>query len=76
MAVGSRSVASGVINLSYRTSKVISRPYQPRDLLPGIELYGQNEIYEMTRDPLSRNRLIERFWMANMNNTMPPFPRR
>ncbi|MFQ2824175.1 TrlF family AAA-like ATPase [Aeromonas allosaccharophila] len=36
-------------------------PYQPRDLLPGIELYGQNEIYEMTRDPLCRNRLIERF---------------
>ena len=36
-------------------------PYQPHDLLPGIELYGQNEIYEMTRDPLCRNRLIERF---------------
>lgn len=36
-------------------------PYQPLDLLPGIELYGQNEIYEMTRDPLCRNRLIERF---------------
>lgn len=36
-------------------------PYNPRDLLPGIELYGQNEIYEMTRDPLCRNRLIERF---------------
>lgn len=36
-------------------------PYQPRDLLPGIELYGQNEIYEMTRDEQSRNQLIERF---------------
>ncbi|WP_429072843.1 TrlF family AAA-like ATPase [Aeromonas hydrophila] len=36
-------------------------PYHPCDLLPGIELYGQNEIYEMTRDPLCRNRLIERF---------------
>jgi ABC-type lipoprotein export system ATPase subunit len=36
-------------------------PYKPIDLLPGIELYGQNEIYEMTRDPLSRNQLIERF---------------
>lgn len=36
-------------------------PYHPTDLLPGIELYGQNEIYEMTRDELSRNQLIERF---------------
>lgn len=36
-------------------------PYHPTDLLPGIELYGQNEIYEMTRDERSRNLLIERF---------------
>jgi energy-coupling factor transporter ATP-binding protein EcfA2 len=35
--------------------------YQPKDLLPGIELYGQNEIYEMTRDEQSRNQLIKRF---------------
>lgn len=36
-------------------------PYQPKDLLPGIELYGQNEIYEMTRDKQSRDQLIKRF---------------
>ncbi|MGG7054343.1 TrlF family AAA-like ATPase [Nitrosomonas sp. ANs5] len=36
-------------------------PYQPKDLLPGIALYGQNEIYEMTRNDQSRNQLIERF---------------
>ena len=36
-------------------------PYSPDDLLPGLELYGQNEIYEMTRDAQSRNRLVERF---------------
>lgn len=36
-------------------------PYHPADLLPGIELYGQNEIYELTRDEHSRNLLIERF---------------
>lgn len=36
-------------------------PYQPKDLLPSIELYGQNEIYEMTRDDQSRNQLIGRF---------------
>lgn len=41
-------------------SGVVS-PYHPKDLLPGIELYGQNEIYEMTRDEQSRNQLIERF---------------
>lgn len=36
-------------------------PYHPSELMPGIELYGQNEIYEMTRDEHSRNQLIERF---------------
>lgn len=35
--------------------------YHPTDLLPDLELYGQNEIYEMTRDEASRNKLIERF---------------
>ena len=43
-------------------------PYQPRDLLPGIELYGQNEIYEMTRDEQSRNQLIERFLEGDHEN--------
>jgi ABC-type lipoprotein export system ATPase subunit len=36
-------------------------PYHPQDLLPNLELFGQNEIYEMTRDQASRNRLVERF---------------
>jgi len=36
-------------------------PHLPTELLPGLEIYGQNEIYEMTKDPLSRNKLIERF---------------
>lgn len=35
--------------------------YLPKDLLPGIALYGQNEIYEMTRNDQSRNQLFERF---------------
>lgn len=43
-------------------------PYQPKDLLPGIELYGQNEIYEMTRDEQSRNQLIERFLDGDHEN--------
>lgn len=36
-------------------------PYLPSDLLPRMELYGQNEIYEMTRDVQDRNKLVERF---------------
>lgn len=36
-------------------------PFHPIELLPNIELYGQNEIYEMTRHGQSRNKLIERF---------------
>lgn len=41
--------------------------FTPNDLLPGLELYGQNEIYEMTRDPQSRNRLVERFLEGDHN---------
>ncbi|AHE98082.1 TrlF family AAA-like ATPase [Thioalkalivibrio paradoxus] len=36
-------------------------PHQPHDLLPGLDLFGQNEIHEMTRDRSSRNKLMERF---------------
>lgn len=33
----------------------------PRDLLPGIDIYGQNEIYELAQDETSRVRLLDRF---------------
>lgn len=33
----------------------------PRDLLPNIEIYGQNEIYELAKDPVSQRRVIDRF---------------
>ena len=33
----------------------------PRDLLPSIEFYGQNEIYELAQDRDSRLKLLERF---------------
>lgn len=33
----------------------------PRDLLPGMEIYGQNEIFELARDPAAQIRIIERF---------------
>lgn len=34
---------------------------QPRDLLPGIDIYGQNEIYELAQDEQSRVQLLNRF---------------
>lgn len=33
----------------------------PRDLLPQIDIYGQNEIHELAKDEGSRLRLLERF---------------
>lgn len=33
----------------------------PRDLLPELDIYGQNEIYELAQDESSRLRLLERF---------------
>lgn len=33
----------------------------PRDLLPDLDIYGQNEIYELAQDEASRLRLLERF---------------
>lgn len=33
----------------------------PRDLLPEIDIYGQNEIYELAQDESRRLRLLERF---------------
>lgn len=33
----------------------------PRDLLPGLDIYGQNEIYELARDEGSGVRLLQRF---------------
>lgn len=34
---------------------------EPRDLLPNIEFYGQNEIFELAQDSQSRVQLLERF---------------
>lgn len=35
--------------------------FMPKDLLPRIEIYGQNEIYEIARDPLGQIKLLHRF---------------
>ena len=34
---------------------------QPRDLLPRVEIYGQNEILELARDPVSQAAILNRF---------------
>ncbi|ANB71304.1 ATPase [Paraburkholderia phytofirmans OLGA172] len=34
---------------------------QPRDLLPRIEIYGQNEIFELARDPVRQTDILNRF---------------
>lgn len=33
----------------------------PRDLLPRIEIYGQNEIFELAREPASQTAILNRF---------------
>jgi len=38
---------------------------QPIDLLPGIDIYGQNEIYELAQDETSRIQLLDRFLPAD-----------
>ncbi|SEC83845.1 AAA domain-containing protein [Pseudomonas anguilliseptica] len=35
--------------------------FLPRDLLPDIDIYGQNEIYELAQDESSRVQLLDRF---------------
>jgi DNA repair ATPase RecN len=34
----------------------------PSDLLPGIEIYGQGEVFEITSDPDALRELLRRFW--------------
>lgn len=40
---------------------------QPRDLLPRIEIYGQNEILELARDPASQTAILNRFLPSGSN---------
>jgi len=36
-------------------------PQHPRDLLPDIEIYGQNEIFELARHPANQTDILNRF---------------
>ena len=42
--------------------------YTPKELLPELELYGQNEIHELIRDKNHRNKLINRFLKDQPND--------
>jgi len=35
--------------------------FSPADLLPGLEIYGQNEIYEIAQDTSNQRKLLSRF---------------
>ena len=42
--------------------------FTPKELLPGIELYGQNEIYEIAQDSASQSLLLTRFLDTSKEN--------
>lgn len=42
--------------------------FTPIDLLPGIEVYGQNEIYEIAQDKTSQRQLLTRFLDAGQQD--------
>jgi ABC-type lipoprotein export system ATPase subunit len=56
-----------LISRRYGESSIVRGPdgnvssLQPRDLLPGLEIYGQNEIFELAQDEQNRLSLLERF---------------
>jgi len=42
-------------------------PFSPKELLPQIEIFGQNEIYEITQDPSGQRQLLSRFLSSQQN---------
>jgi len=44
-------------------------PFSPADLLPEIELYGQNEIYEIAQDADSQRKLLARFLVSSQTDS-------
>lgn len=48
-------------NASVRDENGTISRFTPADLLPDIEIYGQNEIYDIAQDPASQTQLFSRF---------------
>ena len=44
-------------------------PFSPADLMPEVELYGQNEIYEIAQNAVSQRKLLARFLEAGQSNS-------
>ncbi len=44
-------------------------PLSPRDILPGVEVYGQNELGDLASEPLQLARLLERFVPPGVRET-------
>ncbi|MCF6354676.1 MAG: AAA family ATPase [Candidatus Polarisedimenticolaceae bacterium] len=44
-------------------------PFTPADLLPEIELYGQNEIYEIAQDANAQRKLLARFLESGQSSS-------
>jgi len=49
-----------------RDERGVVSKLQPRDLLPNLDFYGQNEIYELAQDTTSRVKLLDRFLPINI----------
>ncbi len=60
---GKRFIVARRYGESANVSDEIGSPstFTPADLLPEIEIYGQNEIYEIARDKSSQRQLLSRF---------------
>ena len=47
-----------------------SRLHPGRDLLPTVEIYGQNEIYELARSPITLTHVLDRFLPDNTDQKL------
>ncbi|MCK5230002.1 MAG: ATPase, partial [Desulfobulbaceae bacterium] len=54
---------------SVKDENDIISPFSPADLLPEIELYGQNEIYEIAQDADSQRKLLTRFLQSGQTDS-------
>ncbi|MDC9727991.1 MAG: DNA repair protein [Methyloprofundus sp.] len=55
-------------NVSVKDENDNISPFSPADLLPEVELYGQNEIYEIAQNSVSQRKLLARFLEAGQTD--------
>jgi ABC-type lipoprotein export system ATPase subunit len=54
---------------SVKDENGIPSTFTPADLLPEVEIYGQNEIYEIAQDKASQRQLLSRFLESGQQNS-------